>query len=129
MLDRPHRPTQLPFGLRQVYDVLRTGGVAASRRSFRAVWLALFLVLAVLLGFALVRFVIAPSVGHAQGADEPVARTSQFATATVGNCTGLLAVGSRASIRCSSQHLLWCLPDENRFLRARAVESALDRGL
>jgi len=90
MLDRPHRPTQLPFGLRQVYDVLRTGGVAASRRSFRAVWLALFLVLAVLLGFALVRFVIAPSVGHAQGADEPVARTSQFATATVGNCTGLL---------------------------------------
>jgi hypothetical protein len=90
MLERHHRSAELPVGLRQVHDVLRTGGVAASRRSFRRIWLALLLVLAVLLGFALVRFVIAPSVGHAQGADEPVARPSQFATTTVGNCTSLL---------------------------------------
>jgi serine/threonine protein kinase len=72
MLERPHRATELPFGLRQVHDVLRSGGVAASRRSFRGIWLALFLVLAVLLGFALVRFWIAPSVGHAQGGSAPV---------------------------------------------------------
>lgn len=72
MLERPYRSTQLPFGLRQVHDVLRTGGVAAARRSFRGIWLALLVVLAVLLGFALVRFVIAPSVWHAQGGSAPV---------------------------------------------------------
>jgi len=90
MLERPHRPTQLPFGLRQVHEVLRSGGVAASRRSFRGVWLALFLVLAVLLGFVLVRFLIAPSAAHAQSAGEPVARTSPFAATPVGDCTSLL---------------------------------------
>jgi hypothetical protein len=71
--------------------MLRRGGVAASRRSFRNIWLGLLLVLAVLLGFALVRFVIAPSVGHAQGAGEPAARSSRFATTTVRDCTSLLA--------------------------------------
>jgi len=65
-LNRAVRLPRLPFAFLRFHLSRRTGGVAAIKRSRRGVWLFVLLVLAVLLGFAIVRFVFGPAVPHAQ---------------------------------------------------------------
>jgi hypothetical protein len=64
-LNRAVHLPRLPFSFLRFHLSRRTGGVAAIKRSRRSLWLLILLVLAVLLGFALVRFVIEPTVPHA----------------------------------------------------------------
>ena len=65
-LNRAVRLPRLPFAFLRFHLSRRTGGVAAIKRSRRGMWLTVLLVLAVLLGFAIVRFVFAPAVPGAQ---------------------------------------------------------------
>ena len=53
-------PPRLPFGFPRFHLSRPSGGVAAIKRSRRGVWLLILLVLAVLLGFAFVRFFFGP---------------------------------------------------------------------
>jgi serine/threonine protein kinase len=64
-LSRAVRLPRLPFAFLRFHLSRRTGGVAAIKRSRRSLWLLILLVLAVLVGFGMVRFVIGPTVPHA----------------------------------------------------------------
>jgi serine/threonine protein kinase len=66
MLNRAAQLPRLPFAFLRFHLSRRAGGVAAIRRSRRGVWLLVLLVLAVLLGFAFVRFYVGPVVPHAK---------------------------------------------------------------
>ncbi len=67
MLNRAVQVPRLPFRFLRFHLSRRAGGVAAIKRSRRGLWLLLLLVLAVLLGFAFVRFYIGPAVPRAGG--------------------------------------------------------------
>jgi len=61
MLSRAVQLPRLPFDFLRFHLSRRAGGVAAVRRSWRGVWLSALVVLAVLTGFLIVRFVIGPA--------------------------------------------------------------------
>jgi serine/threonine protein kinase len=67
MLNRVVQLPRLPFGFLRFHLSRRTGGVAAIKRSRRWVWLLVLVVLAVLLGFVLVRFLIGPVIPRSDG--------------------------------------------------------------
>jgi serine/threonine protein kinase len=67
MLSRAVQLPRLPFDFLRFHLSRRSGGVAAIKRSRRGVWLLVMIVLAVLLGFAFVRFYIGPAVPPASG--------------------------------------------------------------
>jgi hypothetical protein len=67
MLNRAVQLPRLPFAFLHFHLSRRAGGVAAIKRSRRGVWLVVLLVLAVLLGFAFVRFYVGPVDPHSKG--------------------------------------------------------------
>ena len=67
MLNRAVQLPRLPFTFLHFHLSRRAGGVAAIKRSRRGVWLLVLLVLAVLLGFAFVRFFVGPVGPHSNG--------------------------------------------------------------
>ena len=60
----PEPAPHLPFAFSRLYLRRPGGGVAASRRSYRGLWLFGLLVLAILLGFAIVRFFLIAEQPH-----------------------------------------------------------------
>jgi serine/threonine-protein kinase len=79
MLNRAVQLPRLPFGFLRFHLSRRAGGVAAIKRSRRGLWLLVLIVLAVLLGFAFVRFYIGPAVPRASGSRvKPASRIAQF---------------------------------------------------
>jgi serine/threonine protein kinase len=75
MLNRAVHLPRLPFEFLRFHLSRRTGGVAAIKRSRRALWLAILVVLAVLLGFVMVRFVVGPAIPRSDG---PRSRPARF---------------------------------------------------
>jgi serine/threonine protein kinase len=67
MLNRAVHLPRLPFEFLRFHLSRRTGGVAAIKRSRRALWLAILVMLAVLLGFVMVRFVVGPAIPRSDG--------------------------------------------------------------
>ena len=78
ILHRPALAIRPAFGLLSFHVSRRAGGVAAIKRSRRGLWLFVLVVLAVLLGFSIVRFVA-----------EPTDAQSQDSVFPAGNRTGL----------------------------------------
>ncbi|HEX7501099.1 MAG TPA: serine/threonine-protein kinase, partial [Polyangia bacterium] len=79
MLNRTVQLPRLPFGFLRFHLSRRAGGVAAIKRSRRGLWLLVLIVLAVLLGFAFVRFYMGPAVQRASGSGvKPAPRIAQF---------------------------------------------------
>ena len=77
--NRAVQPSRLPFGFPRFHLSRPSGGVAAIKRSRRGAWLLVLLVLAVLLGFAIVRFFIGPSIPRSDGpSSEPARRVAQL---------------------------------------------------
>jgi serine/threonine-protein kinase len=74
LLNRAVQLPRLPFDFLRFHLSRRAGGVAAIKRSRRGVWLLVLLVLAVLLGFAFVRFFLGPTVPTASGRGPASAR-------------------------------------------------------
>ena len=84
MLNRPARVQRPPFGFLRFHLSRRAGGVAAIKRSRRGLWLFVLVVLAVLLGFAIVRFVVGPTDSQSWNSGFPTGHpTAQFAVAGV----------------------------------------------
>jgi serine/threonine-protein kinase len=77
-LSRAVQLPRLPFAFLHFHLSRRTGGVAAMKRSRRGMWLLILLVLAVLLGFGIVRFVIGPTVPHAAQPSPTIPKASPW---------------------------------------------------
>ncbi len=79
LLNRAVQLPRLPFGFLRFHLSRRAGGVAAIKRSRRGLWLLVLIVLAVLLGFAFVRFYIGPAVPRVSSSRvKPASRIAQF---------------------------------------------------
>jgi serine/threonine protein kinase len=91
MLNQSVQLPRLPFGFFHFHLSRRAGGVAAIKRSRRGVWLLVLIVLAMLLGFAFVRFYIGPAGPRASASRvEPASRIAQVP------CTSFEAMSWRA---------------------------------
>ncbi len=79
VLNRSPQGPRSPFGFPRFRLSRPSGGVAAIKRSRRRVWLVVLLVLAVLLGFSLVRFFAGPAAPRSGGPSlDPARRVVQL---------------------------------------------------